>query len=387
MGLLSAAASGQGEPDATPADNSERIEELEDLVFDLDSRIGSRATWQAYSAESVDLGGALSVVGTRAHGDDSNTTSVNTAFFELYLKAKIDEEFSVFATPGFFWLTAPTFTDGANPMTTPTTNQSGVTFQRAYGEWHPTDAINLKVGRFGTQHGVITSEYFVPSRIITMAPLMARVIGENTLYPQKLDGLQFSGNRASGSNVFEYMAYLGVDTIDSEAFDTGFRAGFVMEELGLSVAVNVGHAKRTGFTALTGAPTSLNLSGFWSPFPIISNSDETYEFYGVDLDYRDGPWVIKSEAYTSDEHGGQPDRGGAYVQPAYYFTPEWSLAARADHFVAGQGLGKASEGVLSLNFNPNANVRYRMDYHLLDLPSAATANEVQMLVFSASFSF
>ncbi len=368
-------------------ENTDRLDELEDLVFDLDTRLGSRPAWLSYSGTEVDLGGHLSTAGTHAKGENSNSTAGSFAFLELYLKARVGEDFSVFGTPGFFWVTPLNLNDAANPTITSTTDLSDITFQRAYGEWHPSDKVNLKVGRFGTGHGVIASEYFVPTKTILLPPMMVRVFGENSLYPQKLDGVRFSGQQSlDGGKRLEYGLYVGVDALDTEEFFSGTRLGIVFEEQGLSVAANAGHGDRTSFTEVTGFPAMFNPANWWSAFPQLSSDGGAYDFYGVDFDFNKGQWRVKSEFYASSEDDGVMDREGWYLQPQYFLNSEWTVAARIDSFDAGT-VGEADEIVLGINYNPDPNVRFRLDYAMQDLPAAANADDVDMLLLSASFSF
>lgn len=379
------------------AEQSERIDELEEMLFDLDSRTGSRPPFLSFSGLSADLGGHVSTFSSFANGDASSVQNMSALFFELYVKAQIAEDWSLFATPGIYWYTDLQFADGQNPDS-PLNGQDTITMQRAYGEYHPSDGVNFKFGRWGTGHGVITREYFVPTRLVAMAPMMVRVFGVDTLYPQKLDGLKFGGSRALGDKTLEYSAYVGADTFDTKEFAVGGRAALVFDELGLSLAGNLGHGHRTGAGDLAPPPSMggpppgtppvfFNFPAFWSPFPAASDATNDYTFYGVDLDYRRGDWVVKAEYYRSSEEGQPEDREGYYVQPAYFLTPEWGVIGRYDYFDFGGGRGDATELVGGVVYDPHPNVRFRVSAHQLDLPKTNTAQDVLFGTLSATFSF
>lgn len=382
-----------------------RVDELEDQQAKTSERIGGRAVAQAYTAKSLDFGGHVTSLFTHMRGEEDNATGHVVSLLELFLKARIDDQWSLFATPGFY-----TF-NGAlldNPETTSVagdpifvkddSSQSRTFLSRLYGEWKQSDKLLLQGGVVGSPHGTTNREYFIPARTIGQGSLHTRVFLANQLYPQQLEGFRASGKLAlgGGTNCVEYDAYFGVEDDSPADGIGGARAAYVFGDLGLSVAANYGQGTREG---KSGDEMLTNVPLLQSPFAADVNGGRDYRFFGVDVDWRMGSLIAKTEAYLSEEED-YADQKAFSSEWTWFATPKWGLSYRFDYYDAGSDLfvvglspfttmelprGIATEHVVGVCFNPNDSVRLRLDYHHGLLPR--TEDTVDFLNFSWSISF
>ena len=80
----------------------ERIDEIEDMQFDQADRIGDRALVQAFNARNLDFGGHVTSLFTHMDGENGTDTGHLVSLVELFVKAKLDDHWSLFASPGFY---------------------------------------------------------------------------------------------------------------------------------------------------------------------------------------------------------------------------------------------------------------------------------------------
>jgi len=135
----------------------------------------------------------------------------------------------------------------------------------------------------------------------------------------------------------------------------------------------------------------------------IADVDTTMK-YGIELAYQTGPFSVEAEYLNVDVNrdvGAEPSFGGYYVQASYVLTGEkrgyrngvfrgvtpgqagrgaWELAARfssADLIDSGFQGGEQDNFTLGLNYYASANVRFMLNYIMIDVSdSAAVANGV-----------
>ena len=179
----------------------ERLDALEELQAETSEKVGGRALVQAFSAESFDFGGHVTSLFTQIDGESNSETGHMVSLVELFVKARIDSRFSVFATPGFYTFNGALLDNPATPtvngdplFTADTQSVENLFLSRAYAEYAYDDTLRVQGGVIGSPHGVSNREYFIPSRAIAQANLHTRVFLSNQLYPQNLDG---SGPAAS----------------------------------------------------------------------------------------------------------------------------------------------------------------------------------------------
>ncbi|MFT4514095.1 MAG: hypothetical protein ACI89X_001234 [Planctomycetota bacterium] len=377
----------------------ERIDEIEDMQVDHSDRFGDRALVQAFSARNLDFGGHVTSLFTHIEGENGSDTGHLVSLIELFIKADLDDEWSLFASPGFYTFNGglldnpATATAGDPSFTADTATVENLFVSRIYGEWRPADAFHLQGGVVGSPHGTTNREYFIPARTIAANPLSSRVFLSNQLFPQYLRGVKATGKLAVGNtNWVEYDVYLGGESDNASDATYGGRVGYVLGDLGLTVAANAGRGTRQA----TNSPLT-NFGLLQSPFPPSFNSTRDYEFAGLDVDWRSRDFIFKGEAYVSSEKGFA-DQRALSAETTYFVHPQWGISYRYDFYDAGGDLtnaafgpqtvvdlGHSSEHVVGVSFNPHPSVRLRLDLHHNNLPN--TSDTVQFINFSWSLSF
>jgi hypothetical protein len=405
--LLPAAAAAQ-DPETKQAlqQLTQRIDELEEQQLKTADRVGGRAMFQAYTANSVDLGGHVTSVFTAMSGEGSTEVGHLVTLLELYLKARIDDHWSLFAAPAFY-----TFNGGLtdDPVTTTIvgdpvftaseTTLTDVFLSRAQAEYGFDDRLQLQAGLIGTPHGTTIREYYIPSRFVVAGNLHTRYFLGNQVFPQQLFGARASGKAALGdAQRLEYDAYFGSEDDSPADGIGGARLAFVTGANDVSIAANWGRGTREGFPpAPLTDPFPLytaNVPFLQAPFPAQFNLTRDYEFAGIDVEWRTGPLLLRTEAYYSAERDVADQR--AFSQEVNWFVADdVTLTYRFDYHDAGadldpfgtavRPLGHATEHVAGVCWSPNAGVRLRLDVHHQLLPNSDET--VQFVNVSWSLSF
>jgi hypothetical protein len=372
-----------------------RVGELEDAQAAHLEGVSGRALVQAYSARSFDFGGHLTSLFAWIRGESGSATGHVASLVELSMKARIDDHWSVFATPGFYTFNGGLIDDPATPATpgdpafTPDDDSQRVFLSRLVTEWKSSDALLLRGGVVGSPHGVTNREYFLPSRIIGQANLHTRHFLINSLYPQLFQGVAATGKCSIGRDWVEYDAYFGVDPdLPSDGLG-GARLGYHFSELGLTVAVDYGRGTRPDDD-----DASTNFGYLQAPFAGMFNVGRDYQFGGIDFDLRKGSLLARAELYYSAERGFEDQRAASF-EGSWFFLPEWSVSYRFDWYERGEDfdvfaagvvdLGTSTEHVVGLSFNPDESIRLRLDWHHNNLP--ASDDVVDYVNFSWSVSF
>jgi hypothetical protein len=96
---------------ASVAETNARLDDVEDITFDIDERVGSRSLVRAFDAKSFDLGGMLHTAATFVDGKDNNEFAVNRLTFELFAKAELNDKWSLFVAQAFIRESDINFTD------------------------------------------------------------------------------------------------------------------------------------------------------------------------------------------------------------------------------------------------------------------------------------
>jgi hypothetical protein len=382
----------QGELDAL----KKRVTELEDAQSKYDEKLGGRALVQAFSARSLDFGGHLTSLFTYIDGEAASEAGHMVSLVELFLKARIDDHWSAFATPGFYTFNGALVDNPATPFvagdpvfTVDDSAQSRTFLSRLVTEWKHSDALVVRGGIVGSPHGVTNREYFLPSRIVGQASLHTRFFLANQLYPQVVEGMSVSGKHVFGEDWIEYDAYFGVEDDSADDGIGGARVGYAFSALGLTAAANYGRG-----THQSDADPTTNFGLLQSPFAGAFNAGRDYQFGGIDVDLRKGDLLARAEAYYSAEDGFA-DQRAASIEGSWFLTPQWATSYRFDFYDRGEDfnifsssvveLGTSTEHVFGLSYNPNESVRLRLDLHHNNLPGSD--DTVDYLNFSWSISF
>ena len=142
---------------------SDRVNDQEDLIQDLDQKVGGRTLIRAFDATQFDFGGFLHSTFTHVNGENGSATSFDRLTFELLFKVQFSERFSAFFAQAFvresntrftdtFQRTSPGFTfSGSGGMKTP--------LVIAWANYRNSDAFNIQIGRYITPFGIINIEH------------------------------------------------------------------------------------------------------------------------------------------------------------------------------------------------------------------------------------
>ncbi len=348
-------------------DVEERVTDLEDQVLSVEERLGNRPVVRAFDALELDIGGFVHLAATHASGDDGSATSVNRQIFELLAKATIDEDWDIFLAQAFLRQSGIVFDDPAGRSEPNFDVSTGTDTVIAWANYRHSDALNVRLGRFTTPHGIINIEHFPALLLDPEQPQFLRPFSGDTIFPNftsggMLHGRFFVGDE--GRDRLQYYVYTGNFDGNSEALNAGGRAAYTFGDLGLTAGVNIAHGERE------------------------DEPDAGYEVYGADLLYDAGPILWKSEIYFTNETLGE-DRFAAYTQPAWRFAEDWTAFYRFDYLDNGAGVGESIEHALGLSFRPNPNVHLRVVGTRRDTSSGGGLPEADLetVQMSATFSF
>lgn len=213
-----------------------------------------------------------------------------------------------------------------------------------------------------------------------------------------MNGIAVSGKLPTGDHGrVEYDAYFGSQDDSPSRPLGGARLAYVFTDIGLTVAGNWGAGRRPG---VTGADLLTNVALLQAPFAPDFNGGRDYSFGGLDLDWRLGAFVAKTELYYSAEEG-YLDQRALSSEWTWFARPEIGLSYRFDYYDRGSDdvvvavtpsiatapfdVGHATEHVIGICYDPNPSVRLRLDYHHLLMP--ASSDQVDMFNLSWSISF
>ncbi|MCR9243562.1 MAG: hypothetical protein NXI31_00915 [bacterium] len=419
--VFSLTCAAQGEPGQPPRQEpqslqeqiremAERIDELEEMQMETSDRLGSRAVVQSYTAQNLDIGGHISSFFSYIDGANGRELGHTVTLFELYIKARINEEWSAFVTPGMFVFNGGLLDDPATPtvandpgFTGDNASNNRTLLARGYVEYNPSDLLRIQGGIVGGPHGTTSREYFVPARSIGLGSLHTRRFLANSLYPGHFIGFRASGKIELGGTQdwLEYDGYFGSDDEQVEDPLGGVRLAYVFGDYGLSIAGNFGTGSRAG---LQGQATSTvdilsNVPLNLSPFPLVFNAGRDYEFAGIDIDWRHGDFICKTEAYISWEDGFDDQRAFS-TEWTWFPTSRVGLSYRFDYYDPGSDMrvvsaapftlmslpfGHSTEHAIGITYDPDPSVRLRLDLHHNNLPNSSSS--VDFINFNWSLSF
>jgi hypothetical protein len=355
---LKARSTGGRSSSSVSADIEERLSQVEETVFDIDDRVGSRAVVNAFGARSLDIGGFIHTTYTSIDSDSGEASAFDTQNFELLIKADLDENFSAFFAGGFL-------REDNNPNTSvqtanPAFNVVGKTPEIiAWVNYKDSDALNVQVGRMITPHGIINQEHFPQVLLDPRQPQFLRPFGGQTVFPNFITGAQVHGKFfLGGEDTLQYNTYVanshqggGGASAEEDAIFGG-RVAYTNGASGVTVGVNAASGSRSDVGA-----------------------DSDYDLVGADL-LIDHDWLLwKTEIFSTSEAPGSADRFAWYTQPAWRIDDKWTVFYRYDFLDdggAGNG-GDAIENVVGVTFKPRPYVHLRVTGTQLDIESTATS--------------
>lgn len=315
---------------------AERLTDIEDVVLDVDERVGSRAVVNAFDATKLDIGGFLLETLTHVDGEDGSATSFNRQVFELLIKAELSDQFSFFVAQAFTREATPTFVDPEGRRNPDFNLGTGAPTPIAWANYRASDAFNIRVGRWVTPHGIINIDHFPAILLDTEQPQFLRPFGGQTIFANFQTGIQLHGKKFVGNSGsrLDYAFYVGNFGGNADNFNVGGRVAYTFSDTGLTFGVNGAFGRRA------------------------DDLDSEYTLLGLDLLYDKGPILWKTELHVTDEDLGE-DRKAFYTQPAWRFKDDWFAFYRYDFLDDGQARGDRTEHVFGLTFNPIPQVRIR----------------------------
>ncbi len=358
-------------------ENSERMDDMEDVVLDLEDKTGSRALVKAFDAVSIDIGGFLHSAYTYVDGESGSAGSFNRQTFELLMKAELGQSWSAFIAQAFIRESAPIFQDDEGRKD-PTFRIPGAGISPtviAWANYKASDALNVRLGRFITPHGIVNIDHFPASLLDPEQPQFLRPFGGQTMFANFMTGINVHGQKFGENGTLKYDFYLGNFVGNPENINYGGRLAYKIAGTGFTVGANVGGGSRTNVDAVGGASSN-------------------YLLYGGDLLYDKGNILWKSEFFATDEDLGE-NRLTFYTQPAYRINNKWTAFYRFDFLDDGTGTGDKIEHAIGLNYRPIQSVVLRSiltlkGFDAVDssLPNGPLSEaDVRSYQLSATFSF
>ncbi len=316
---------------------SERLDELEGVVIDVEDRVGSRAVANAFDAERLDIGGFLLSTLTHVDGEDGSATSFNRQVFELLVRANLSDDFSMFVAQAFIREASPSFIDPEGRRDPDFNLGTGAPTPIAWANYRLSDAFNVRVGRWVTPHGIINIDHFPAILYDTEQPQFLRPFSGQTIFPNFQTGVQIHGKQFAGfggRGRFDYNFYVGNFGGNQDNFNAGGRLAYTFGDSGITFGVNGAFGRRSE----------------------VGDSD--YKLVGLDLLYDKGPILWKTEYHTTDEDLGL-NRTAFYTQPLWRIDNRWAAFYRYDFLDDGTVFGDRTEHAFGLTYNPIPNVRVR----------------------------
>lgn len=347
------------------AELDERVEELEDTVDTIDSRVGSRAVANAFDATKLDIGGFVDIATTLAIGEDKTEAAFNREVFELLLKAKLGKRWDLFAAQAFVRNAPLQFSD-PNGRRSPffANNNSPVVTDTviAWAQYSKNDMFNVQFGRFITPHGIINIEHFPANLLDPEQPQFLRPFPGQTIFANFSDGVNVHGSKYVGNNKFSYNAYAAAWAGNSSNLNIGGRLAYSFEDAGLTFGLNGTYGDRS------------------------SSRPASFSVLGADVLYQKGHWIWKNEIFVTDEERA-PGKLAFYTMPAYKLNDKWTAFYRFDYLDTGAPGGESIENALGLTFRPIFNAHLRGIYRWRKATRDAGIPSADTHVFQLSTTF
>ncbi|MCB9879968.1 MAG: hypothetical protein H6835_20445, partial [Planctomycetes bacterium] len=83
-------------------DIKDRLDAIEEQQAETSEKVDGRSLVKAFSADSFDFGGHVTSLFSDIEGKSSSKVGHVVSLVELFVKARLNSELSVFATPGFY---------------------------------------------------------------------------------------------------------------------------------------------------------------------------------------------------------------------------------------------------------------------------------------------
>lgn len=400
----------------------QRIDDLEELLIDMESRRDGAATANSFDAISLNIGGYYHGVAREFDTDNGDVSAFTRNILYLRIEADLSEHWNLsFGNMfGQIDIEQPELTAldagylDASAAITPATmrsssqnnfnqilNQNRITTLESYNLNFPLD-VNLKYQHndalrlvLGRQRAPVGYTSFHPTtwRNNEMPRYMLSTNGVSHIFKPFVQGVTVEGffYPGDGEHIIAYHAFAGDTlTVDSDFSSTvnddqsSFRLSYTKPNQSFSVGLNYIHGKRENRNFYGG---------------------NRFAAAGLDLYINHGPWRWHSEYYGSQEKNS-PDRRGYFIQPSLALGERVELAVSHDvmdapiytlanpaytsivdatqqqlsnagqspaaiaatistiprNINAPSNAGKSIENTISLNYTPIETIRLRLQY-------------------------
>ncbi|WP_150001774.1 hypothetical protein [Iodidimonas gelatinilytica] len=226
-----------------------RIDDVEDIAFDIDERVGSRALVRAFDAKSFDLGGFIHTAATFVDGQENDEFAVNRLFFGLLASAQLSDKWSLFVGQAFMRDSDVNYGDPGNRLDPNFSIVNKTPLMLAYATYEHSDALTVDVGRFLTPHGIINIEHFPAILLDPEQPQFLRPFSGQTIFSNFINGAKVSGQvyKPNGINgTLGYSVYAGTYTENSDSVNYGGRAFWSFGDTGVTIGANLGGGRGMG---------------------------------------------------------------------------------------------------------------------------------------------
>lgn len=346
---------------------NDRIDEVEEVVFDVEEKVGSRAVVKAFDATSLDIGGFLHSAFSFVDGSNGSSSSFNRQVFELLARAELGPHWSAFLAQAFIRQSNILYTDPQGRRTPDFVIAGASPTVIAWANYKKSDAFNVRIGRWVTPQGIINIEHFPAVLLDPEQPQFLRPFGGQTMFANFMTGINIHGTKFAGmggKGALKYDIYVGNFAGSTTHVNYGGRLGYKFGDSGFAAGLNYSGGQRGKGVA------------------------QRYNVFGFDLLYDKGPLELKSEIFASNEDAGG-NRLGYYIQPAWRFANKWTAFYRYDFLDNGAGTGDQVENVIGVAFKPIPAVHLRgiVRFKQFDREGTFTRANAQVYQMFATFSF
>lgn len=347
----------------------QRLEELESIVIDMESKMGGNAIANSFSSINMDFGGYYHGVAREFDTDAGEAAGFARNLLYLRIEADVSEKWSVsfgnlfgqvdgetpeHANIGGALSTdtdgdkIPDYLDTYNTATPAASNNfTGLVADQAASfnlnplkqtagsvdnlstfslnipvdinvQYKHNDALKFTFGRQRMPVGQF-SLYPMSWRHVEIPRYMLNTNGVTHIFNPFIQGLSVSGQffPGDGAHILKYSAFSADTTVMSGGLEgvnnneqSGFRVGYAKPDQSFSAGLNYIQGKREDRTLYGG---------------------NRFKALGADVFVNIAGFRFLAEYYDSDEGDGpEPDRKGYIVEPSYLITPQVELIARHD---------------------------------------------------------
>lgn len=327
---------------------NQRIQELEDYLFDLEDRVGSTGLVKPSLSPELTLGGFYQGVYNYSSSKDSYSHGLDLSAVYLTGEAKLGERwrFNFAQLFGQYALPSYASTNGFIRLKNLTSRSSQLN-ESLYANvaYNYSDALKLVMGRQRAPVGIVSREFFPLSFLYSGIPdYLSNAAGSGDIFPSYIDGVSASGKYfLPNQDIVSYNVAVGT-AADLDTSLAGLNGLSVIKNTGTDYIARLAYgvasqAFEVGLNYVSGTrdlrTISIPATDTFDPanpvtFSIpYSYGGNDFETIGVDLYVNKNNVQLKLEYFETSEKG-QDDR------KAYYIEPAWHLSNKIDVYLRNE---------------------------------------------------